>query len=121
MQIVWRNPHPVRRRHRSELLEVGSNSSIYAIQEFLSTGEHGFWSTICRLLDRIEKRGLISRFRDTKDRRTVIGKITAEGLELLARLDEPIQEVHRKHLGHLGRNRLWALTELLAAARGNVD
>ena len=49
LQIVWRNPQPVRRRHRSELLEVGSNSSLYAIQEFLSTGEHGFWSTICRL------------------------------------------------------------------------
>src|SRR5437899_12053949 len=76
---------------------------------------------VTRLLDRLEKRGLISRFSDTKDRRTVIGKITAEGLKLLARLDEPIQEIHRKQLGHLGRNRLWALTELLAAARGNVD
>src|SRR6266446_8485916 len=51
---------------------------------------------VTRLLDRMEKRGLISRFRDTKDRRTVIGKITAEGLKLLARLDEPIQEIHRK-------------------------
>src|SRR6266403_4934379 len=38
---------------------------------------------VTRLLDRMEKRGLISRFRDTKDRRTVIGKITAEGLKLL--------------------------------------
>jgi DNA-binding MarR family transcriptional regulator len=76
---------------------------------------------VTRLLDRMEKRGLISRFRDTKDRRTVIGKITAEGLKLLARLNEPIQEAHRKQLGHLGRNRLWALTELLAAARANVD
>ena len=75
---------------------------------------------VTRLLDRMEKRGLISRFRDTKDRRTVIGKITAEGLNLLARLDEPIQEAHRKQLGHLGRNRLWALAELLATARANV-
>ena len=49
LQIVWRKPQPVRRRHRSELLEAGSNLSLYAIQEFLSTGEHGFWSTICRL------------------------------------------------------------------------
>jgi hypothetical protein len=49
LQIVWRNPQPVRRRHRSELLEVGSNSSVYAIQEFLSTGEQGFWNTTCRL------------------------------------------------------------------------
>ena len=76
---------------------------------------------VTRLLDRMEKRGLISRFRDTEDRRTVIGKITAEGLKLLARLDEPIQEAHRKQLGHLGKNRLWALTELLAAARANVS
>ena len=76
---------------------------------------------VTRLLDRMEKRGLISRTRDGKDRRTVIGKITSEGLKLLARLDEPIQEMHRKQLGHLGRNRLWALTELLAAARANAD
>jgi DNA-binding MarR family transcriptional regulator len=44
---------------------------------------------VTRLLDRMEKRGLISRFRDSKDRRTVIGKITAEGLKLLVRLEEP--------------------------------
>ncbi len=75
---------------------------------------------VTRLLDRMEKRGLISRFRDTKDRRTVIGKITAEGLKLLDRLYEPVQAAHRKQLGHLGRNRLWALAELLAAARANV-
>jgi DNA-binding MarR family transcriptional regulator len=76
---------------------------------------------VTRLLDRLEKRGLISRSRDAKDRRTVIGRITTEGLKLLARLDEPIQETHRKQLGHLGRNRLCTLTELLAAARSNVD
>jgi len=75
---------------------------------------------VTRLLDRMEKRRLISRTRDGKDRRTVIGRITPEGLKLLARLDEPIQEMHRKQLGHLGRNRLWALTELLSAARANV-
>src|SRR6266581_9666638 len=75
---------------------------------------------VTRLLDRMEKRGLISRSRDNKDRRTVIGRITSEGLKLLARLDEPIQEIHRKQLGHLGRNRLCALTELLSDARANV-
>src|SRR5216684_6217416 len=76
---------------------------------------------VTRLLDRMEKRGLISRSRDNKDRRTVIGRITPEGLKLLARLDEPIQEIHHKQLGHLGRNRLCALTELLSDARANVE
>src|SRR6266446_7358421 len=72
---------------------------------------------ITRLLDRLEKRELISRCRETKDRRMVMARITQEGLQLLARLDAPVQESHRKQLGHLGRERLRALTELLHACR----
>jgi DNA-binding MarR family transcriptional regulator len=72
---------------------------------------------VTRLLDRLEKRGLISRSREAKDRRTVLTRITTEGLDLLAELDGPVQEGHRKHLGHLGRERLGKLAELLQAAR----
>jgi DNA-binding MarR family transcriptional regulator len=72
---------------------------------------------VTRLLDRMEKRGLISRCRETKDRRMVTAGITAEGLKVLARLDDPVQDTHRKLLGHLGRDRLHALTQLLLAAR----
>ena len=68
-------------------------------------------------LDRLEKRGLISRSRGSKDRRMVTAAITQEGLGLLARMDEPVQAMHRSQLGHLGRARLGALTELLRAAR----
>jgi DNA-binding MarR family transcriptional regulator len=75
---------------------------------------------VTRLLDRLEKRGLISRCREAKDRRTVMARITPEGLELLARLDEPVQAAHRKQLGHLGRQRLRVLAELLRAARSQV-
>lgn len=76
---------------------------------------------ITRLLDRLEKRGLISRCRETKDRRMVMARITPDGLKLLSRLDEPIEEAHRKRLGHLGRERLRALSELLQAARAAVS
>jgi len=72
---------------------------------------------ITRLLDRMEKRGLISRCREAKDRRTVLTRITPEGLKLLARLDEPVQHAHRQQLGHLGREQLKALCELLHSAR----
>src|SRR5271166_6979142 len=72
---------------------------------------------ITRLLDRLEKRGLISRCRETKDRRMVMTRIARDGRDLLARLDRPIKEAHRKQLGHLGRERLHTLTELLRAAR----
>src|SRR5277367_4145236 len=74
-------------------------------------------SDITRLLDRLEKRSLISRCRESKDRRTVWTRITPEGLELLARLDEPIRKTHLELLGHLGSKRLNLLTDLLRLAR----
>jgi len=75
---------------------------------------------ITRLLDRLEKRGLISRCRETKDRRMVMARITSEGLKLLAGLDDPVEEAHRAQLGHLGKERLRALAELLEDARAKV-
>jgi DNA-binding MarR family transcriptional regulator len=76
---------------------------------------------ITRLLDRLEKRGMITRTRESKDRRMVMAQITPQGLKLLGRLDEPVQETHRKQLGHLGRERLRTLTELLRAAQAEVS
>jgi DNA-binding MarR family transcriptional regulator len=76
---------------------------------------------ITRLLDRMEKRGLISRSRDKEDRRTVLTRITAEGMTVLGRLDGPVLEAHRQQLGHLGEKRLNELSELLAACRSRLD
>src|SRR6266852_2703492 len=75
---------------------------------------------ITRLLARLEKAGLIARCRETKDRRMVLTRITPEGLKLLAGLDEPVQEGHRKQLGPLGRQRLRELMELLQEARSRI-
>jgi DNA-binding MarR family transcriptional regulator len=72
---------------------------------------------ITRLLDRLEKRGLITRCRETRDRRAVLVRIAPEGLNTLSRLDEPVQQEHRDRLGHLGPKRLRELSELLAACR----
>jgi DNA-binding MarR family transcriptional regulator len=75
---------------------------------------------ITRLLDRLEKRDLIARCRETKDRRMVMTRITPAGLKLLSLLDEPVEEAHRKQLGHLGKERMQALSELLKNARTNA-
>ena len=75
---------------------------------------------VTRLLDRLEKRKLISRSREAADRRTVVARITADGLKLLGRLDEPVQTAHKKQLGHLGRERLRALTELMGILRSQL-
>lgn len=72
---------------------------------------------VTRLLDRMEKRGLISRARESRDRRMVLTRITPKGCKLLERLNEPVREIHSEQLGHLGKERLRVLGELLAAAR----
>lgn len=72
---------------------------------------------ITRLLDRMEKRGLISRCRQSRDRRMVLARITKQGVEAVGRLDDPIQETHRNQLGHLGHERLVTLSALLRRAR----
>jgi len=72
---------------------------------------------ITRLLDRLEKRGLVSRCRDTKDRRMVLTRIIDAGLKLLAQLDGPVLDAHHLQLGHLGSEKLRNLLKLLQEAR----
>jgi DNA-binding MarR family transcriptional regulator len=78
-------------------------------------------SDITRLLDRLEARGLISREREAKDRRRIVTRITDEGLRVLADLDEPVAETHRRQLSHLGEKQLSSLGKLLEATRGSAD
>jgi|SRR5207249_7717500 len=75
---------------------------------------------ITRLVDRLERRGLVQRTREEKDRRVVIARITPAGLELLKGLDRPVEELNRKILGHLGNQRLKTLIKLLEMAREQV-
>jgi DNA-binding MarR family transcriptional regulator len=66
-----------------------------------------------RLLDRMEKRHLITRQRQSDDRRVVKTRITSGGLELLKRLDPPIRELHKGQFAHMGNARVKTLTDLL--------
>lgn len=72
---------------------------------------------ITRLIDRLERRGLVARSREQKDRRVITTRITPAGLELLKSLDRPVEEFNRNMLGHLGQPRLRSLIGLLSAAR----
>ena len=72
---------------------------------------------ITRLLDRLEKRGLLTRSRDSKDRRVITVRITAGGQKLLKDLDRPMTEYNRKLLSHMDKSDLRKLVELLELAR----
>ena len=72
---------------------------------------------ITGLIDRLEGMGLVTRERSTEDRRVVFVAITPQGLDLLARLDEPETALHRKLVGHLTTAELRELVRLLEKAR----
>jgi DNA-binding MarR family transcriptional regulator len=72
---------------------------------------------VTRLLDRMEKRKLISRSREKKDRRVVCARITETGRKLLAELDPIVLAAHRKQLGHMTADQLRQLIELLELSR----
>jgi DNA-binding MarR family transcriptional regulator len=76
---------------------------------------------VTRLIDRLEERGLMQRTRDARDRRVYRNVITPAGLELLAPLDEALDTLHRKQIGHLGPEKLAALIGLLEEARSQVE
>lgn len=68
---------------------------------------------ITRLLDRMENHSLITRERQKEDRRVIKTRITAEGLKLLKKLDQPVHELHKGQFRHMAQSRLKQLTELL--------
>jgi DNA-binding MarR family transcriptional regulator len=70
-----------------------------------------------RLLDRMEKRRLITRERQTDDRRVVKTRITAQALSLLKTLDQPVHDLHKRQFRHLPAARLKTLSALLEEVR----
>lgn len=70
-----------------------------------------------RVLDRLEKRGLIVRERRADNRRVVEVTITEEGLALLDEMREAVCQMHQRQLGHLGRGGQEELVKLLKRAR----
>jgi DNA-binding MarR family transcriptional regulator len=74
---------------------------------------------ITRLLNRLERRGMIQRSREAKDRRVITARITSAGLTLLKTMNREVEQFHRSLLGPLGEQRLQALIRLLEEAREN--
>lgn len=72
---------------------------------------------VSRLLDRLVAKGLIQRERSAADRRRLECSITRKGLELLARLDEPIVRADSDAMSGLSAREIATLDDLLARIR----
>jgi DNA-binding MarR family transcriptional regulator len=76
---------------------------------------------ITRLLNRLERRELIHRQRDEKDKRVVYTVISDAGRELLKELDLIVGQSVQSLLGHLSAAKLDSLIDLLEQARDRCD
>jgi len=72
---------------------------------------------ITRLVDRLERRSLVTRSRDSKDRRIITVRVSEAGLKILKDLDRPMDDASRNRLSHMDKEDLRRLSELLEAAR----
>jgi DNA-binding MarR family transcriptional regulator len=68
---------------------------------------------ITRLLDRLEKRGFVTRSRDDNDRRVIVARITTAGLDTLRRIDRPVDRFLSEMLGSISQQKLLDLVQLL--------
>jgi DNA-binding MarR family transcriptional regulator len=68
---------------------------------------------ITRLVDRLNRRGLVTRVRGRRDRRVVEVGITEKGHQLLRGLDEHVARFPKAMMGHLGPKKLQQLGALL--------
>lgn len=76
---------------------------------------------ITGLIDRLEKEGFVVRERCAKDRRVVYVALTDKARSTLAALDEPLEELHERLIGHLTKPELKELIRLLEKARGPLS
>jgi DNA-binding MarR family transcriptional regulator len=74
---------------------------------------------ITRLVDRLEENGLLTREIPPEDRRRVHCRITKEGLKVLAKLDEPVEELNRENLRPLTAPEIEQLITLLEKMQKN--
>lgn len=70
-----------------------------------------------RLLDRLEEQGLVARQRSAENRRVVSVSITAGGVAIVDRLAADVRDCGKDQLGHLDRQTLRTLIDILRRAR----
>ncbi|MGN6506743.1 MAG: MarR family winged helix-turn-helix transcriptional regulator [Tepidisphaeraceae bacterium] len=66
-----------------------------------------------RLLDKLEERGVVQRWRDKDDRRVYRVKLTREGAIQLRRITVMTRELHRKQFNTIDRAKVRTLARLL--------
>jgi DNA-binding MarR family transcriptional regulator len=74
---------------------------------------------VTRIIDGLVRRGLVRRARSRRDRRLSLTRITPKGIEVLSRLDSPIQELIDAYRRKLSAVELAELSRMLEVLYGD--
>jgi len=87
----------------------------------LTIGERMIEQTpgVTRLVDRLERKGLVARTPCAKDRRRVFCRMTTKGLDLLKELDDPVNRWDTQAVSVLPPSELDSLIDLLDRVRAS--
>lgn len=78
-------------------------------------------SDVTRLVDRLERTGMVKRFRTEEDRRVIYVRLTEAGWAIIDQLEQPLVETHQHTKGYLDRPSLELLNKLLFELRHSRD
>jgi DNA-binding MarR family transcriptional regulator len=74
---------------------------------------------VTRLIDRLERRGLVERARSTEDRRLSITRITRSGLDLLRKLDPHVHDIQKQFASRVPARDLRELSRICEEIYGS--
>ncbi len=119
---------------QAELNEFGISHEQYNILRILRGNREGTYclrdvqermlnrtANTTRLVEKLRKRGLLSRRTNPANRRMVGVRITQEGLDLLEEMDGPIQEIDRRMQVALSSEDASRLTRILERLRDRLE
>lgn len=127
---LFRTADVIRRRFSSEVERHGVTLQQYNVLRILRGSPDGLNTLaiadrmverapgITRMIDRLERKGWVTRTRGTADRRCVSVRITQPGLELLAGLDDVVNQVDADAVQKLSSAEAEQLIGLLERMRG---
>ncbi|MRR07329.1 MAG: MarR family transcriptional regulator [Deltaproteobacteria bacterium] len=78
-------------------------------------------SDVTRLVDRLERSGMVKRFRTEEDRRIIYVRLTEAGRAMIDQLAQPLIEAHQSTKGNFDRTSLELLNNLLFELRHSRD
>ena len=124
----------LRRRYQEVMLPFDVSFQQYNVLRIMrGAGEEGIPSLeiaermierspgMTRLLDRLEEKGLVIRTRSREDRRVVFCVLTAEGSDLLEKMEPYVREAEQRAMTSLDISHLRELTRMLGDVRGGLD